>query len=523
MLAQLMCQSGIFFLLMTGKCIILLSKRGVKYKIEMWVGINVACQTNKLVYNMQLPLPYTANKEKNMQLQLKPANKLTYKLRLTPQMKLAINLLQMPLVKLQDYVKQQIEENPLLEIENVARIPEEEKDFQDNYGVDEEEKQNYKEGQIIKSITLAEHLLNQLHLLANSDNERKIGELIIGNIDDNGYLRCPIEDIAEYSRITKSQVEKVLALVQTFDPVGVGARDLRECLLLQINPVRNTKAITEENKISNGVKAKGKNYSLAGQIIDKYLPFLRNKRFEFIAKKLKVPVELVKEAIKEIAHLEPKPGRLINKELTVRLIPDMILEKNGDEWKLSLNTLEIPSLNLNPKYKGMLKQKDITEDTKVYLKGRLKAARALINAINKRKETLQKVTEAIVYIQKDFLNNGMQNLKPMTLSQIANMVGKHKSTVSRAMVNKYLQTPDGIFELREFLNSAVLQENGVLFSSKAIKSKIKELIKNEDKENPLPDQEVVNLLKTESISIARRTIAKYRKQLKILPFQSRRE
>jgi len=449
-----------------------------------------------------------------MQLELKLSPKLTYKLRLTPQMKLAINLLQMPLVKLKDYVKQQLEENPLLEIENLEQVPEpspcaqglgeEEKDFPDNYGGYEKEKQNYKVGQIIKSTTLVEHLLNQLHLLANSDIELKIGEAIINNIDDNGYLKSSLEEITQSTQTELSKVIKVLNLIQTFDPVGVGARDLRECLLLQI-------------------KAKGKDYSVASQIIDKYLPFLEKKRFKFLAKKLKVPVERVKEAIKEIARLEPKPGRLINRELAIRLIPDMILEKNGDELELNLNNWEIPSLNLNPKYKGMLKQKNIAEDTKVYLKGRLKAARALINAINKRKETLLDVTEAIVYIQRDFLNNGMLNLKPMTLSQIANMVGIHKSTVSRAVNNKYLQTPDGIFELRQFLNSAVLQENGVLLSSRAIKSKIKELIKNEDKENPLTDQEVVNLLKQEGISISRRTIAKYRSQLKILPFQSRRE
>jgi RNA polymerase sigma-54 factor len=461
-----------------------------------------------------------------MQLELKPSPKLTYKLRLTPQMKLAINLLQMPLVKLQDYVKQQIEENPLLEAQNLeAPLKGIESDL--SYNADEfdeprpcaqergEDKQNYKESLITKSATLSDHLLNQLHLFTpldskhltgfiNSDKEHKIGEVIIANIDDNGYLRSSIEEIAKSTESTPQEVQKVLSLIQTFDPVGVGARDLRECLLLQI-------------------KAKGEENSLAGQIIDKYLPYLEKKRFEFLAKKLRVPVERIKEAIKEIANLEPKPGRSFNTEKTVRLIPDAILKRNNDKYEVMLNDWELPSLNLNPQYKRMLKQKDIAEDTKAYLKGRLKAARALINAINKRKETLQKVTEAIVYIQKDFLNNGMQNLKPMTLSQIANMVGKHKSTVSRAVNNKYLQTSDGIFELRQFLNSAVLQENGVLFSSKAIKSRIKDLIENENKENPLTDQKIAHLLKQKGISISRRTIAKYRSQLKILPFQSRRE
>ncbi len=450
-----------------------------------------------------------------MQLELKPANKLTYKLRLTPQMRLAISLLQMPLVKLKDYVKQQIEENPLLEIEN-KEVPLKETESDLNYSSDEdeprpflnergeEEKQNYRESLITKSATLSDHLLNQLHLFANSDDERKIGEVIIANIDDNGYLKSPIEEIAKSAQATPAEVEKVLSLVQTLDPIGVGARDLRECLLLQI-------------------KTKGEENSLAGQIINKYLSYLEKKRFEFIAKKLKVSVERIKEAIKQIANLEPKPGRSFNTERAVRLIPDAILKRNNDKYEVMLNDWELPSLNLNPKYKRMLKQKDVAEDTKEYLKERLKAAKFLINAIDKRKKTIRKVTEAIVYIQKDFLDNGIQNLKPMTLSQIANLVDKHKSTVSRTVSNKYLQTPDGIFELRHFLNSGVKQENGEFYSSKAIRAKIKDLIENENKRNPLTDQQIANLLKLENISISRRAIAKYRYQLKVLSSQSRRE
>jgi RNA polymerase sigma-54 factor len=456
-----------------------------------------------------------------MQLEIKPANKLTYKLRLTPQMRLAISLLQMPIVKLKEYVKQQVEENPLLEIENKEVHPKEvefdlnpvrntigDKNSGISNGVnyssneDGEEKQNYRESLITKTALLSEHLLRQLHLFV-ADDERKIGEVIIANIDDNGYLKSSIEEIAKSTQATRPGVEKVLSLVQTFEPIGVGARDLRECLLLQI-------------------KAKGEENSLAGQIINRYLPYLEKKRFEFIGKKLKVSVERIKEAIKEIANLEPKPGRSFNTERAIRLIPDVILKRSNDEYEVMLNDWELPSLNLNPKYKKMLKQKNVAEDTKEYLKERLKAAKFLINAINKRKETIHKVTEAIVYIQKDFLDNGMQNLKPMTLSQIANLVDKHKSTVSRTVSNKYLQTPDGIFELRHFLNSGVKQGNGELFSSKAIRSKIKDLIENERKENPLTDQEIVNLLKKDRISVSRRAIVKYRHQLKILPSQSRR-
>ncbi|OGW71956.1 MAG: RNA polymerase sigma-54 factor [Omnitrophica bacterium GWA2_41_15] len=440
-----------------------------------------------------------------MPLQVRLTPKLTYKLRLTPQMRLDISLLQMPLVKLKDYIKQQIEENPLLETESMdALLKEDVSDLNDNSHKSDAEKQDYRESLITYTVNLQQHLLRQLHLLADTEEEHKIGQFIIDNINDDGYLRASIEEIAESAQAVPLQVQKVLSLIQTFDPVGVCARDIRECLLLQI-------------------KTKGQENSLAGQVIDKYLHYLEKKRFEFIAKKLKVPIERIQEAVKEIANLEPKPGRSFNTERAVRWIPDAILKRNNDKYEVMLNDWELPSLKINPKYKRMLNQKDITEDTKEYLKERLEKGKFLINAINKRKDTIQKVTEAIVYIQEDFLDNGMQNLKSMTLSQIAKLVGKHKSTVSRTVSNKYLQTPDGIFELRHFLNSGVKQENGELYSSKAIKSKIKELINHENKETPLTDQKIVNLLKQDEISISRRAIAKYRHQLKILPSQSRRE
>ena len=434
-----------------------------------------------------------------MQLELKPANKLIYKLRLTPQMRLAINLLQMPLVKLKEFVEKQVEENPLLNMENV-KPPKEV-----NYDFTSEEDQNYKESLITKPATLQDHLLSQLQLLADSDDVREIGELIIGNINDDGYLGCPIEDIKpDSNKSIQSQVEKVLSLIQTFDPIGIGARDLRECLLLQL-------------------RSKGRNDSLACKIVDRYLPYLQNKRYDYIAKKLKVPVEKIKEPMKEIANLEPKPGRSFNTEKPVYLIPDAIVRKNEDGYELIPNDWELPRITLNERYKKMLKQKDTPEDAKIYLGERLKAARSLINAINKRRETIQQVTETIVSIQNGFLENGATDFKPMTLEQIAKRIGKHKSTVSRTVTGKYLQTPHGILELRSFLSSRVKQKNGDFLSSKAIKSKIKDLIENENKEKPLTDREIVDLFKKDEISIARRTIAKYRNQLKILSSKSRRE
>ncbi|MBU4374034.1 MAG: RNA polymerase factor sigma-54, partial [Euryarchaeota archaeon] len=406
---------------------------------------------------------------------------------------------QMPLLKLKEFIERQIEENPLV---NAEKDKEPELDF--GYNFDDEEKKNYRESLITKPATLQEHLLRQLHLFTGSDDERKIGELIIGNIDDNGYLGCSVEEISESNKTPVSEVEKILFLIQTFDPIGIGARNLRECLLIQL-------------------KAKGRENSLAWQIIDKYLPDLEKKRFDYIAKKTRTSVEKIKEAMKEIANLEPKPGRCFNDEKAIHLIPDAVLKKDKDKYEVIFNDWELPRISLNDKYKKMIKQKDTPQDAREFLKERLKAARSLIEAVNKRKETIQKVTEAIVYVQKDFLDKGEAQFKPMTLSQIANMVGKHKSTVSRAISNKYVQTPYGIFELRNFLNSGVKQETGEFLSSKTIKSKIKNLIENEGKENPLTDQKITERLKQQGISISRRTVAKYRDQLKILPSQSRRE
>ena len=434
-----------------------------------------------------------------MELSLKPSNKLTYKFRLTPQMHLSINLLQMPLVKLKEFVEKQVEENPLLNLENIKPPKDASYNFTDG------EDQDYKESLITKPATLQDHLLSQLQLLADSDNVREIGELVIGNINDDGYLGCPIEDIKpESDSITRSEVEKALSLIQTFDPIGVGARDLRECLLLQL-------------------RSKGSDNSPAYQIVDKHLPDLKNKRYDYIAKKLKSPVEKIKEAIKEIARLEPKPGRSFGTERPVYLIPDAIVRKNKDGYELIPNDWELPRITLNEKYKRMLKQKDTPEDAKAYLNERLSAARSLINAIGKRRETIHQVTQTIVSIQNGFLDNGATDFKPMTLEQIAKRIGKHKSTVCRAVTGKYLETPQGIFELRSFLSSGVKQAGGDPLSSKAIKSRIKNLIEDENKEKLLTDEDIVDLFKKDGISIARRTIAKYRNQLKILSSKSRRK
>ncbi|MBU0999648.1 RNA polymerase factor sigma-54 [Patescibacteria group bacterium] len=480
-----------------------------------------------------------------MPLKLKPVTKLTYKLKLTPQVRLGINLLQMPLIKLKEFIEQQVEENPSLDVETVEPFNRE------NYNSDNQGKGNYRESLVTKPVTLGEHLLRQLHLLTASDQDYKIGELLISNIDDDGYLNLgsSVEEIAKSAQaITSSaengsqpeaevslvhassgKIEKILSLIQTFTPTGVGARTLRECLLIQLKAKGNLSPdlSSEAQRAKEETLARGKENPLVFQIVDKYLPYLEEKRFKFIAKKLsasggKVSIKKIKEAMKEIAHLEPKPGRSFSTERTVYLAPDAFLKKNKGAYEVIFNNWELPHLTLNEKYKQMIKQKDTPLNTKKYLQERITAAQTLISAVEKRKQTIQEVTKAIVYHQKDFLDKGEANFKPMTLEKIAKQIGKHKSTISRAMTNKYIQTPWGILELRFFLNSGIKQDNEKVISSKAIKSKMKDLIADENKEKPLSDQKITKLLEQEGICVCRRTIAKYRNQFKIPPSQSRR-
>jgi len=434
----------------------------------------------------------------NIYFTLKPAQKFAQKLRLTPRMKLSIDLLQMPLSKLNQFIKEQAEINPLLDTGN----PEKVSSGQNNCSPEDGDWQDYRESLITSPVTLQEHLLRQLHLIADSQEEREIGELIIGDLDDNGYLRCPVEEIAECAKISLPEVKESLSIVQTLDPIGVGARDLRECLLIQI------KAIGEED-------------TLAGQIVDKYLPCLEKKRYKYIAKKLKAPQEKIKESIKRIAKLEPKPGRSFNTECSARLIPDAALRKNEQGYEVIFNDGEFPQININQKYRLMAKEKNTPDEVKEYLRERLEAARSLIEAVKKRKETVRRITEEIVLAQREFLDNGELNFQPLTLEYIARKTGKHKSTVSRAIANKYVQTPWGILELRYFFNSGVKQENGTFLSSKAAKSKVKNLIENEGE--PLTDREIADSFKKEGVRISRRTLAKYRMQLGILSSKSRGE
>lgn len=290
----------------------------------------------------------------------------------------------------------------------------------------------------------------------------------------------------------------MLSIIQGFDPCGVGAVDLKECLLIQL-------------------KAKGMDKTIEAKVVGDYLPLLKKMKYKEISKKLKVSVERIKTAVQRIAHLEPKPGRSFCIEKPIYPIPDLILQKNGDEFELIINEQGLPPLCINTMYKKMMKNQSIPEQTRQYIRERLNSANILIKALNSRRHLIRIVVEELIRHQKEFFENEGGSIKAITIDRIAKAIGRHKSTVSRAISGKYIQTPQGIFELRYFFDRGIRQKDGTVYSSKDIKRRIFEIIKNEDRQRPISDKKITQILNNSGISISQRTVTKYRSQLKILP------
>jgi len=448
---------------------------------------------------------------------------------IAPQLIQSLRMLQMPLLKLEQTLRQELSINPLLEEvetplepeegENVSSEEERSNDSQlseinwDDYLGDdigykvkaqkEQEEEQFESAPAFEE-TLYDHLLEQLNLNKLTKEEYEIGEYIIGNIDENGYLSCPLEEIINTLKCDPQTAQKMLSLIQGFDPPGVGVRDLRESLLMQLS---------------------GKNLkdSLAYKIVDEHLSELDKKTISQLAKSLKTDFEEVQEALEIIKGLSPKPaaGRFMTG--AVAIIPDLIVEKIGEEYVVFHNDKNVPSLRINPTYKELVKKDSkAPPETKEYVKKKLDQARWLVNALNQRRTTMVKVMEAIVEEQKEFFEEGPSFIKPLIMETIANKVGMHVATVSRVSNDKYVQTPLGIFEIRYFFNSGLLKDNGEELSKRNVKNMIEEFIKKENPSAPLSDQEILKLLKEEGIHIARRTVTKYREELKILPARFRK-
>lgn len=358
-----------------------------------------------------------------------------------------------------------------------------------------------------KTETLQEHLYWQLGMASLSDEETQIGEEIIGNINDEGYFTVGIEEIAESLQTPLSQVEKILALIQSFDPIGVGARDLKECLLLQSH---NLEEADEK---------------LLQTILQEHMEDLEKHNFKKIAKSLSVPVERILEIEKIIHQLDPRPGRVYSCDQPQYITPDVFVYKRNGEYTIVLNEDGMPKLNISPLYRrAIMNGASVGSKTKDYIQDKLRQALWLIKSIHQRQQTLFKVTESIVKCQRDFFDKGPEHLKPMILKDVAEDIGMHESTISRVTTNKYVHSPRGLFELKYFFNSSLNNsDGGEGIASEVVRQQIQVLVANESAQKPLSDQEITRVLKSQhGVDMARRTVAKYREGLGILPSSRRR-
>jgi RNA polymerase sigma-54 factor len=352
--------------------------------------------------------------------------------------------------------------------------------------------------------SLTDHLMWQLSLSAAAD-PKIVGaaEAIIGNLNEDGYLTYAMDDIASAGPFTLLEVEAALKLVQQFDPVGVGARDLRECLLIQLRTI-------------------GMEGSCAWQVVHDYLPQVQNKQWKEIAKALGRPIPVVEESVEYLKRLDPRPGQRYNKSDARLIEPDVFIVKNGDEYQIIMNEEDVPQLRLNLSYRRLLNRGESDKDVRTYIKDRYSSAIQLMKNIEQRKQTILRVCQTVVQRQKEFLDHGIDELKPMMIKEVAEEVGVHPSTVSRAVANKYVHTPQGVFELRFFFSEAVQGPSGQDTSLLVLKRKVKKIIEEEDTAHPLTDDQITRMLQTQGIQVTRRTVAKYREDMRIPSTHQRR-
>lgn len=512
-----------------------------------------------------------------MAFEIKTSLKLSQSLVMTPQLQQAIKLLQLNRMELMEVVNQELVENPILEeVQETMENSEAQSDHEADGSLDPEAQQardeeafntsptdtavkdenipttsdapddfnweNYLEefqGQppstpsmkespedlpsfesvLSKTTSLDEHLVWQLSMLTLSESEQILGEGIIGNLTEDGYLLTPLSELAQEAGVELEDAEEVLKLIHTFDPLGVAARDLRECLLIQAKFLNPRQPLVEKT-------------------IEDHLTDLEKKNYTNIEKALGINREQVSQIVSTIMEFEPKPGRSFQAiDSTNYITPDIYVYKVGEEYVINLNEDGLPKLRISPYYKSVLQNAKTVagagaepqeasnkKQTKEYVQEKLRSAIWLIRSIHNRQKTIYKVTEAIVKRQREFFDKGVQALKPMILKDVANDIGMHESTISRVTTNKFVHTPVGIFELKYFFNSSIQASDGSdSLASEAVKEKIKKLVSKENPKNPLSDQKIVELLKADNIDIARRTVAKYRDMLGILSSSKRKQ
>jgi len=473
---------------------------------------------------------------------------------LSPQLQHSLALLQAPTLELKALVEQELEQNPVLEevaapeteLQDNKPVPAEDDappeapfeaasekdveapvdDFQAEFdqlvqldqewrdhfsqmnvsirqSPEEEEKRQFMFDSLTAGTSLAEFLMEQVRETDLTAEQRGIAELIIGNIDDFGYFKTTVEELATSTSQPAERIAEVLKVIRTFEPPGVGAGDLRECLMLQLERT-------------------GRQESLEYRIIRDFMNELGKRRIPEIARGTEQPIEEVQAALARISRLEPRPGRAFLPDNDQYVLPEVFVQKSGDEYAVTTNDEQIPHLRISNTYKDLMAQGENSAEVKNYIREKIRAGKFLIKSLHQRQQTILNIAKEIVQRQREFMEKGVANLKPMTMAQIATVVGVHETTVSRAVSGKYMQTPQGIFEMRFFFTAGLHTAAGADVSNASVKDMIAEIFKSENPARPLPDQEVVRMLGEKGITIARRTVAKYRDELHILPSNLRK-
>ena len=465
---------------------------------------------------------------------------------MTPLLQQAIQLLQLSTLELQEVVQKELLENPLLEempvdgaetpdageatpsaeatpaptVEPITVDPPPTAERQtDDLPFDpisvmfdepeerslvaQEEREDLPFENMVRSVSsLADHLEEQLRFVTEDPAARRIGAEIIGNLDEDGYLRAELQEIAQRCAATPEEVERVLTeMIQKFDPIGVGARTISECLLLQLRSNPPVDPVSVE-------------------IVERHFEDLSRRRYADIARALKLSADRIMESVEEIMALEPKPGRRFGGNDSRYIVPDVFVYKLGSDYTVMLNEEGIPRLRVNSLYRSLLRSSG--DEARQYVEQKLRSALWLIKSVDQRQRTLRKVTQSIVKFQREFLDKGLPYLRPLSLRDVGEDISMHESTISRVTTNKYVETPQGLFELKFFFHSGIASGDGEMVSSVSVKKMIQDLLGNEDATKPLSDQEVAGILKGRGLTIARRTVAKYREELGILPSHQRR-
>jgi RNA polymerase sigma-54 factor len=459
---------------------------------------------------------------------------------LAPQLQQSLLILQAPLLELRNLVQQEMETNPVLEelaneveeqqqpqktdekpsassdeefkaeFDQLAKLDDEWRDYMaqsssySGRSQEADDKRQFFFDSIATQETLQQHLMGQLNQNSLSGDDRKTAELIIGNIDDNGFLQTNPEEMSLNTGIAQEEFEHMLTLIQSFYPPGVGAGDLRECLLIQL-------------------KREGKGSSLEYKMIADYMADLGKRRFPEIARRMGISVEQVQKCANNIAQLDPRPGAIFAQAPQNYVLPDVTVEKINGDYQVILNGEQIPHLRISNTYKDIMAQDGNGNEVKDYIRDKIRSGKFLIKSIHQRQQTISNIAHQIVSRQREFFDHGSSHLKPMTMVQIADAVGVHETTVSRAISGKYMSTPQGVFEMKYFFTPGYQTATGESMSNTSVKEAILDLVKNEEGNSPLSDKEIVEILSKRGIPIARRTVAKYRTELNILPSNMRRK